>query len=89
MREPPQLTPEQLSIHQIVDRIKQTRFMFWFLIGSFSVVTIALLVSIFWSPCDETGWPGWHVRVLLGLLDGVIGISFRTVVNSLYPASGK
>ena len=86
MSAPPPPTPEQIDTLAALQKVQQTKTIFRFLLVAFVIFSIILLLSLFWVPCDGwSSWTGWSVRFVLATINSVVGISFRTVVRSLYP----
>lgn len=75
----PAYTPRQLETFKVLEKNRMAWIMFWFLLGLFTLVLLALIYAVF-SGKGET----W-VRVALVVLDGIVGWSIKRIVSYLFP----
>lgn len=78
-KQPPAYTDRQLKTYDVLERTRMAWVVLHFLLGAFAVVLIAFLAGVFFVEME------FWVKGILGLLDGVLGWSIKTVVSFLFP----
>lgn len=75
---PPSYTDRQLTTLIVLQRTRLAGIMFWFLLAVFLIVLGLFVYAAFFTEVGAT------VKVILGLLDAIIGFGFKPLISYLY-----
>ncbi len=80
---PGNLTPSQLKVYEVVQRIRMAWVALFFALGLFSIGFLAFLYSVFFL--DEHTVP----KIILGGIDSLLGWCLKIVYSDLFPGGAK
>ena len=71
------LTPGQLEVYQVIQRIR----MAWVVLIVFLLIFIVLIGIVVWAAIDgQTG-----MAIVLSIVDGIVGWTLKHIVSFLFP----
>jgi uncharacterized membrane protein (DUF485 family) len=82
-KEPPPSTPELYELVDVLRRNQMAWIMFWFLLVVFTIILCLLVYAAFFKQSSV------EIKVLFGVLDGIIGWCIKQLVSYLFPSPSQ